>query len=227
MRDSTRNPWTLGLGWRPPRLIIEPLFVPTTNRGKLVEIIDMIHEYFPTVKSIHGRAAKSADEIETTYLGNARIKAVALADELEREGHSHFSVLADDSGLGVDLLAGAPGVLSARYAGDHVSPDAHIEKLLRDLSHLSLSLSARTARYHCAIVLIQFENGQRREWAVEGTCEGLITLEPKGESGFGYDPVFYSRSLKETMSEATFEDKNSISHRRDAFKKLYSGLCAV
>lgn len=204
------------------RHLYGPLYIATSNRGKLRELEAMVVEYFPQFKEIHGRAAKHAPETEKTFTGNALIKARALMKEITTENPElpSFSVLADDSGLTVDALNGAPGVLSARFAGDHVNDKEHIEKVLRELGNRNLSPEQRSAQYRCALALITYHQGCLTEYVAEGSCAGLITDQAKGESGFGYDPIFYAPSFKKTMSEISYEEKNSVSHRRDAFEKL-------
>jgi len=210
-------------------------FVATTNAGKLREIVPMIEEYFSNGGlsglrlSMEGRAARDADETETTFAGNALIKARALAQELLQEGRSDFCVLADDSGLAVDALGGRPGVHSARYAGDHAPSDANVRKLLQELAPFP-SFAQRTSRYHCALALVHSDSERGvAEHVAEGTCEGCIGTEPRGDSGFGYDPVFVvtdadalTHGLRPglTMSEIDYAVKNRFSHRRRAFEAL-------
>jgi XTP/dITP diphosphohydrolase len=214
-------------------------FVATGNRGKLREIVPMIEEYFGGDSlgglrlAIEGRAARAAEETESTFIGNALIKARALARELREEGLEDFCVLSDDSGLDVDALGGRPGVHSARYAGDHVEADAHIRKLLHELEPFPKP-EQRTARYHCALALVVARQGEPlAETVTEGLCEGHIGHELKGASGFGYDPVFVvtdsdARSQKLaaglTMAEIPYAAKNAFSHRRRAFEALVSRL---
>lgn len=231
-------------------------FVATTNKGKLREIVPMLEEYFGGMSSvrdadgpglgglrlaIEGRAARNADETEATFTGNALIKARGLAGELSAEGHTDFCVLADDSGLDVDALGGRPGVHSARYAGDHVDPAAHMQKLLAELKPFPRP-EQRTARYHCALALVVARaTGQVQgsslikslEYVVDGTCEGRIGTEYRGASGFGYDPVFIVSDVDAkthgitpglTMAEIDYAVKNRFSHRRRAFESLAAQL---
>ncbi len=198
-----------------------PLFIATGNAGKLKELAELSQVFFTPLSPIRGRAAKNAAETEHSFTGNALIKARALYAELmSEESAGDFAVLADDSGLSVDLLGGAPGVHSARYAGDHVPPIDHINKLLSELATKSLELKERRAHYTCALALIVKRGAQKIELTSEGTCKGLIALSSEGESGFGYDPIFFSEVFNKTLSQVSFESKNRISHRMMAFEAL-------
>lgn len=151
------------------------------------------------------------DEIEengSTFEENARIKASALA------APDRFAV-ADDSGLEVDALGGAPGVYSARYSGGGDS--ANNEKLLSELKEVSPE--KRTARFVSVICCIMPDG---REILCRGECEGLIFDSPRGKGGFGYDPLFYYAPLEKTFAELTADEKNSISHRAIALEKFSS-----
>lgn len=198
------------------------LYIATGNPGKLKELKESVLEFYPgRYDEMIGRAAKSADEIENTFEGNAKIKSHALVKELVEEGHQTFFVLADDSGLVVDELDGAPGVISARYAGDHVEPVLHIQKVIAELKAKGIASKASHARYVCALSLIKVVDGKvDREVSSKGTCEGSICFEAAGESGFGYDPVFWVPHRDCTMAQMSGEEKNMISHRYDAFRLL-------
>lgn len=144
-----------------------------------------------------------------TFQGNADKKAISAAKAL-----AHYCI-ADDSGLVVDALGGAPGVYSARYAGPNATDEANVQKLL-----LSLRGSAdRRARFRCALSLAD-PSGTVIERA-EGVVEGEIIDAPRGDQGFGYDPVFVPLGLQQTMAELDPAQKNSLSHRGDALKKLW------
>jgi len=199
-----------------------PCYIATANEGKKKELQSMIAEFFPRFNPIQSIAPQNAEETATTFIGNAEIKSLALFHELKKTIQNDFCVLADDSGMCVDLLGGAPGILSARYAGDHVDSKLHIEKVLKELSKISLILKERSARYICALSLIVYKRAQDKilKFQSEGQCEGYISLTASGDSGFGYDPIFYSDMFKTTLSSVSYEDKNSISHRKNAFLKL-------
>lgn len=147
-----------------------------------------------------------------TFLGNARIKARAA-----REASGGKAVLADDSGLEVDALGGAPGVYSARYAGEDAADAENNAKLLAALA--DVPDSERTARFVCTLVFID-EDGA--ETVARGTVEGRIGREGRGENGFGYDPLFLPDVFADgrTLAEAAPEEKNAVSHRGNALRKL-------
>ena len=150
------------------------------------------------------------EETGSTFFENAMIKAKALYDIVKAP------VLADDSGLCVDFLKGAPGVHSARYGsieGEHVSAEAGINKVLAELK----GVKDRSARFACCMVFLLDEN---RFYSVQETCEGRITGAPSGSGGFGYDPIFFVEKFGKTFAELTSEQKNSISHRGRALKAI-------
>ena len=150
------------------------------------------------------------EETGSTFFENAMIKAKALYDIVKAP------VLADDSGLCVDFLNGAPGIHSARYGsleGEHVSAEAGINKVLAELK----GVKDRSARFACCMVFLLDEN---RFYSVQETCEGHITGAPSGSGGFGYDPIFFVEKFGKTFAELTSEQKNSISHRGRALKAI-------
>jgi len=153
-------------------------------------------------------------ETGTTYTENALLKARTYATA------SDLPTLADDSGLEVDALDGAPGIRSARYklGSDQVRYRALLEALE------GVPPPARMARFRCIAALVLSDD---REFTTEGVCEGIITMEPSGEGGFGYDPVFYVPSHGQTMAELSTETKNRISHRARAAKALRPLLARV
>ena len=128
-----------------------------------------------------------------------------------------YPALADDSGLVVDALDGAPGIYSARYSGEHASDDDNIEKLLKNMQ----GITDRKAKFVCALAIV-FPDGKSKVF--EGECHGEITHKKIGTNGFGYDPVFYLSQYKKTMAEIEPEIKNSISHRSESTKKLINYL---
>ena len=151
------------------------------------------------------------EETATDFLGNARIKARTIAEFTDK------AVVADDSGLEVAALGGAPGVYSARYAGEPVSDDRNNAKLLWEMAYVS----DRSARFVTTMVL-RFPDG--REIVGVGQVCGRITSEMRGENGFGYDPLFYADELKKTFGEATDTEKNAVSHRFRALADLLRQL---
>ena len=194
------------------------IYLATGNKGKVGELIPLVKKYIPFVSEVLAQAPKDADEVEKTFLGNARIKSQALLKELSTLNPAYpFYVLSDDSGLEVESLNKRPGVHSARYAGDHVSADAHIQKLLSEMQ----GKTNRKCRYVCALNLLKVQGaGNVSEFSAEGYCEGELLYEARGTGGFGYDPIFWVPSLKKRMSEATLDEKNSLSHRQRAFENF-------
>lgn len=155
------------------------------------------------------------EENADTFEGNARIKALAAHE------HTGLAALADDSGLVVDALDGAPGVLSARYAGEHGNDDANNEKVLRELE--GVADDERAARFVCSLVFVD-EDGT--ETVASGAIEGRIAHGLSGEGGFGYDPLFLPDEFKgdKSLAEVTQEEKNAISHRGNALRALKEKL---
>ncbi len=144
-----------------------------------------------------------------TFEGNAFKKARTVA------GWTKEVSLADDSGLQVDALNGKPGVYSSRYAGEGASDEENCIKLLNEMK--DIPFEKRNAKYKCVIAVV-FPSGEEK--MTEGECNGFIAFEPKGNNGFGYDPIFYLPEYKKTMAELSPEEKNKISHRAKAIKKV-------
>jgi XTP/dITP diphosphohydrolase len=188
------------------------LVLATNNPGKAAEIADVLTgvELLPRPDGLP-EPVEDAD----TLLDNARIKAQALA---EATGEA---AVADDTGLEVVALGGAPGVLTARYAGDDVTYEDNWRKLLRELE----GVTDRRARWR-TIALVRWPDG-REVWA-EGTCDGVIAPEAQGEQGFGYDPVFVpAEGDGRTFAELSRDEKNAVSHRGRAFRALGAALAAA
>jgi XTP/dITP diphosphohydrolase len=149
------------------------------------------------------------EETGDTYLENALLKARAVGSALG------VPAVADDSGIEVDALGGAPGPRSARYAGEDATDERNLQQLVRALK--GVPSSGRTARYRC-VAAVALPDGT--ELHAEETCEGVVTREPRGTGGFGYDPVFVPAGWDLTMAELTDEQKDRISHRGRAFRAL-------
>jgi XTP/dITP diphosphohydrolase len=190
--------------------------VSTANRGKLAEIrsaLDFGGWRFVPAADLDSEWP-SPDEDGETFEANARIKARAA---FERFG---LAALADDSGLEVDALDGEPGVYSSRYAGECATDAENNRRLLLALQ--DVSETRRTARFRCTMVLIAPDGS---EVVADGTCEGRIGLAPRGEGGFGYDPLFEPDATPgRTMAELTMAEKNAISHRGAALRALRARL---
>jgi XTP/dITP diphosphohydrolase len=156
------------------------------------------------------------EETEDTYVGNAMLKARATARALG------VAALADDSGIEVDALGGAPGPRSARYAGQPSDDERNLQELLRAVA--GVPASGRTARYRC-VAAIAWPDGTERH--AEGVCEGALVSKRRGERGFGYDPIFVPAGWDVTMAELTDEQKDRISHRGRAFRALREALATT
>ena len=155
------------------------------------------------------------EEDGVTFEENAEKKATEIYKYLSDKGESNFIVLSDDSGLEVDCLNGEPGVYSARYAGEHGNDYKNNLKLLQEMK--DFKGDERSARFVCVIAVV-FEDGSVK--TVRGEVEGYIMEELKTKDGFGYDPLFFYKGFNKTFGEATPEEKNKISHRGNALKKL-------
>ena len=189
---------------------MKKIILASHNRGKVTEFKQMLADYQVEVLSLNDiNYQNEIEETGTTFTQNARLKARQVATE-----HPDAIVVADDSGLIVDALNGEPGVYSARYAGLTATDDANIDKLLIQLQ--AVEKEKRSARFVCVLVVI-FES---QEFIVEGACEGRILTERRGTAGFGYDPIFYVLELNKTTAEMSKDEKNAISHRGQAIKKL-------
>ena len=175
----------------------------TLNRAKARELIALLGDVpFELRVLADYPGAVAPEENETTYRGNALLKARAAARLTGAWS------LGDDSGLEVDALGGAPGLHSARYGGpglDDAGRCALLLEALRDVPD-----DQRTARFRCVIAIVDPEG---REWVVEGVAEGTITREPRGTNGFGYDPLFFYPPLRRTFAELSDAEKSDVSHR--------------
>ena len=195
--------------------MVREVVIASRNRGKIAEILQIFADLPVRLRSLADFPdAPEVAETGTTFAENARLKAVAAAR------HAKAWALADDSGLEVDALGGRPGVRSARYAGESATDPANNEKLLRELA--AVPDARRTARYRAAMVLAAADASVLAE--SEGACEGVIGREPKGSSGFGYDPLFILPDFGRTMAELGLEIKNGISHRAVALRRLREKL---
>lgn len=193
------------------------IVVATGNAHKLVEIEAILSEALPGTRFVALGQLGDFDDPEetgTTFAENALIKAHAAVAE------TGLAAVADDSGLVVDALDGAPGVYSARYAGVHGDDAANNAKLMRELA--DVPEAERTARFMSVVALVRADG---TELMGTGACEGHVGFEGRGEYGFGYDPFFLPNDTPgKTMAELTPEEKNAISHRFHALKDLCSKL---
>ena len=187
------------------------IIVATGNQGKLREIKEILHDLPYSLTSLrdHWDPMPEIPETGDTFLENARQKAAWV---FERRG---LWALADDSGLEVDALDGAPGVKSARYAGPGGNSSENNRKLLEELK--GVPLPDRTARFKCVIVLMTASDAY---YSAEGVCEGRLITMPAGSDGFGYDPLFVPDGFSKTFAELGPLEKNAISHRGKALAKV-------
>ena len=183
-----------------------PLVIASSNEGKIKEFKKLLKDFpfnlFPQPQAFE------IEETGNSFMENARIKAIAVSKETGELS------LADDSGLSVDALGGAPGIYSSRYAN---SDKERIEKLLAELK----PFANREAKFECALCIA---SGDKVLIEVTGFCEGLITFSKKGKNGFGYDPIFEVSGLGETFAEMSYEQQKKISHRGNAFQLLQPEL---
>ena len=187
----------------------EEVVLASANPKKAAEIVAIVGDTIRLVP--RPDTVPEVVEDADTFLGNARLKARALV------AATGLAALADDSGLEVDALAGAPGVRSARYAGEDATDEQNVERLLAELAG-NPDAGARRARFRCVLVLARPDG---TELVVDGTAEGSIALAPRGANGFGYDPVFVPDDGDgSTFAEMDPQAKHDISHRGRALRAL-------
>ena len=192
----------------------DKLLLATNNQAKVGEYKSLFPNLpFELVTLADLGITTRVSEVGESLEENARLKATVLAAE------SHLVALADDSGVEVDALDGEPGPLSARYAGEGASDRDRVNYLLSRLE--GVPWEKRTACFRC-VIAIATPNGKVE--ICSGERQGVITFEPRGEHGFGYDPVFYLPELGKTMAELPLEIKNQVSHRGQAARKAYQVL---
>ncbi|HEX9901515.1 MAG TPA: RdgB/HAM1 family non-canonical purine NTP pyrophosphatase [Acidobacteriota bacterium] len=193
-----------------PAVRPERILAATTNRGKLREITQVLEGLSVELMTLYDLALdQPAPEEGSTFLDNARQKSLFYS-----RSTSHLT-LAEDSGLEVDYLGGAPGIYSARFSGPQADDAGNVAKVL-GLMH-GLPEEKRQARFVCCIVLSRKEKILTE---ITGTVEGRISLEPRGRNGFGYDPIFFYPPLGRTFAELTPQEKNNVSHRGQALRRM-------
>jgi XTP/dITP diphosphohydrolase len=191
-------------------------FIVATHNTHKTREVEQILESGVTVRDLTAYPEISEiAETGTSFEENAKLKALAISRKLPG------LVIADDSGLEVEALGGAPGIHSARYAGTNASDKEKIAKLLRQLATVDAKSDQRRARFRCALAVAR--DGQILA-TIEGVVEGKIAERPRGSQGFGYDPVFIPDGFKETFAELPEQLKNKISHRAKALRKLQAEL---
>lgn len=189
--------------------MVKELVIATHNQGKLEEFKVLMKDLPIEIKSLADfDAIEEPAETGRTFAANARLKALYYAKK------TGVPCIADDSGLEVQALDGAPGVRCARYAGEKAKDEENNELLLRNMKFQV----RRNCRFRCALCVAQPDGRILNE--VDGICEGMLLHEPLGTEGFGYDPLFWSTELHKGMGEASMQEKNRISHRGKAIRKL-------
>ena len=191
------------------------LLLATRNSHKTREFTEILADGFAVRDLTDAVELPAVEETGLTFEANAILKAVETSKRFQG------LVVADDSGLEVDALQGAPGIYSARYAGEHATGLANIAKLLGELARCEPGL--RLARFRCSLALAQ--EGTLLG-TFDGVVEGTIVDAPRGEGGFGYDPVFQPRGYEQTFAELSSTEKNRISHRARAIRSLRTALHA-
>jgi len=191
-------------------MMLDTIVIASKNKGKIAEIKDMLSDLPIEILSLDQYPdAPDVEESGRTFLENALLKARAISD------FTGLPVLADDSGLEVDHLAGGPGIFSSRYAGTGASDSENNEKLLTALKNIPVE--QRGASFHCVLVLY-WPHGEYQ--AFDGQWRGRIGDEYRGSHGFGYDPLFYLPDTGKTVAELTAAEKNTRSHRSQAVQEL-------
>ncbi|MDQ7838676.1 MAG: XTP/dITP diphosphatase [Thermodesulfobacteriota bacterium] len=184
------------------------MVLATRNKGKVAEFREMFKGFPVEIKSLLDFGSiPQAEEDGETFDDNAYKKASFTAKVLG------IPVVAEDSGLVVEALDGAPGVYSARYAGEQATDEENIAKLLKEMKG-----KTNRAAYFVSVISVAVPSGPALTY--EGRCEGLIAETPSGENGFGYDPVFYYPPMKKTFAEMSIKEKNEVSHRGKALAEL-------
>ena len=188
--------------------MVNIIVLATRNSGKIREFQQLLKNFPVEIKGLSDFGPiPEVEEDGETFDDNAYKKALFTAKALG------LPAIADDSGLVVEALGGAPGVKSARYAGENSTDKENIDKLLMEMK----GLDDRRAAFEC-VISIAVPSGPALTY--EGRCEGEITLEPKGKSGFGYDPVFFCPQFGKTFAELSSDEKNRVSHRGKALKEV-------
>jgi XTP/dITP diphosphohydrolase len=194
---------------------MKEIILASSNPGKVREINQLLAGLDLHVQPQTDHGVPDIEETGLTFVENAILKARNAAQ------HTGLAAIADDSGIEVDALNGAPGIYSARYAGIGASDQANLEKLLTELG--DLPEEKRTARFQCLMVYMRHANDPT-PLICQGSWEGRILFKPQGENGFGYDPVFYVPTHDCSSAELPADVKNSLSHRGQALRKLLAAF---
>lgn len=198
--------------------LLGPLVIATHNKGKLQEFKDLFEEYLPSIR-LEGLSKdfELPQEEASSYFENALLKARYVGERL------HRVAISDDSGLEVDALSGGPGVFSARFGERGFRDVDRVKHLLKELE--GVPTLRRGARFVCCLVV--FFPLEGKAMSFQGALEGRILEAPVGQSGFGYDPVFWVPEIGKTLAEISSQEKNRISHRFKAFMKMMAHFKGV
>lgn len=194
---------------------MQKVVLATGNAGKVRELADLLRDFGLDVVAQTELGVESAEETGLTFIENAILKARHAAQV------TGLPAIADDSGLAVDALGGAPGIYSARYAGEDATDQQNLEKLLVTLK--DVPDEQRQAQFHCVLVYMRHAQDPT-PLVFHGCWEGEITREAAGAGGFGYDPIFYVPGVGKTAAELTRDEKRAISHRGQALKLLLEAM---
>lgn len=197
---------------------MQKIVLASNNKGKVREFGEMLATLNMEVIPQATFNIEDADETGLTFVENAIIKA------RHASAIAGLPAIADDSGLEVDFLNGAPGIYSARYSGEGATDEKNLLKLLDALK--DAPEEKRTARFQCLLVYMRHAEDPT-PLICQGTWEGVISTEPQGKNGFGYDPVFYVPTHKCSSAQLSADEKNILSHRGQALKKLLTALEAI
>ena len=194
---------------------MKKLVLASHNAGKLVEMQEILADLPLQITSAAELGLGDVEETGLTFIENAILKARHAAKV------TALPAIADDSGLAVDVLGGAPGIYSARYSGEDATDQKNLQKLLETMK--DVPDDQRQARFHCVLVYLRHAEDPT-PLVCHGSWPGVITREPAGTGGFGYDPIFFVPSEGKTAAELTREEKSAISHRGQALKLLLDAL---
>lgn len=194
---------------------MQKVVLATGNAGKVRELAHLLADFGLDVVAQTKLGVESAEETGLTFIENAILKARHAA------AVTGLPAVADDSGLAVDFLGGAPGIYSARYAGVDASDQQNLDKLLVALK--DVPQGQRNAQFHCVLVYMRHAEDPT-PLVCHGSWAGEITFAQAGEGGFGYDPIFYVPELSKTAAELSREEKSAVSHRGQALKLLFAAM---
>ena len=190
---------------------MQKVVLATGNAGKVRELASLLSDFGLDIVAQTELGVDSAEETGLTFIENAILKARHAAKA------TGLPAIADDSGLAVDVLGGAPGIYSARYSGEEATDQKNLQKLLETLK--DVPDAQRQARFHCVLVYLRHAEDPTPLVCL-GSWPGVITREPAGTGGFGYDPIFYYPEFKTTLANVSEEKKYSVSHRGVALEKF-------